>query len=139
MGLREDHGPAQFFSNDVWFRGIVDFLKIKFLSETSAIALAADWKAGKPKSDSEQLALFAAMIFAHYPYVIAVRTSFIWLNEGFEESETWTPKDMPDLWGALDNDLAELKHAFVTGEYAKKPGRLCKKWCPVTDCEHCGR
>lgn len=141
LAIAEDKGPCEWFAKGkrpAWYRAKVDVLKI-----VGPVALAIDWKTGKRVEDSVQLALNAACIFAHYPGIRAIRTEFVWLKEGVTlentSREDFTPADMPDLWGAVMPRVDALKHAYDTGTYAPMPGRLCKKWCPVSMCPYWGK
>ena len=142
LALTETHEASEFFGNAAWFRGVIDYLK---LVETSkgVVALMVDWKTGKRVEDSVQLALFAAMVFAHYPQVAKVRTEFVWLKEGTDLDHTtredFTRADMDDLWLALDERIEALKYAWEQGAYPPNPGRLCRKYCPVVHCEYHGK
>jgi hypothetical protein len=44
------------------------------------VALIVDWKTGKVLENSEQLALMAQCVFAHFPQVMKVRSEFVWLQ-----------------------------------------------------------
>ena len=125
--------PVDWFARDVWFRGVVDVLK--YVGE---VALAIDWKTGKPIDDSVQLALFAQLIFAHHHQVEKIRTEFVWLADGYSTRDDFTRQDMVELWAALKPRVDQLIHAHATGEYPAKPGGLCRRYCPVTTCAHHG-
>ena len=76
LAITKDLTPCAWFADDAWFRAIADFLAV-----AGKVALAIDYKTGKILEDSQQLALLAETIFAHYPEVEAVRTEFWWLKD----------------------------------------------------------
>jgi hypothetical protein len=135
LAIRKDFGPTTFFAKDVWFRAVGDVIK---LSPSGAVALIADWKTGKIVEDSQQLALSAACVFAHYPSVQAVRSEFIWLKEDATTRGTFKRSDMPGMWRGLWPRIEALEAAHDACNYPPKPGSLCRKWCPVSKCPHHG-
>jgi hypothetical protein len=134
LAIREDFTPCGYFDKGVWFRTVVDVLKIN-----GPVAWAGDWKTGgNVQEDSVQLGLSAQCVFSHHPEVMAIRTEFIWLQHGFSTPETFKRDDMPALWKGLWPRIETLKQAWTTASYPPKPGRLCRKWCPVQACPHWG-
>lgn len=135
LAINRDFGPTSWFAKDAWFRAVGDVIK---LSPTVAVALIGDWKTGKIVEDSQQLALSAACVFAHYPTVQAVRSEFFWLGEDARTSATMKRSDMAQMWRNLWPRIEALESAHDHTNYPAKPGRLCKRWCPVTQCPHHG-
>jgi hypothetical protein len=141
LAINADFGKTGWFPSDAkkmgtgdpWYRGIGDVIKI-----VGPVALIVDWKTGKILDDSQQLALMASCVFAHYPEVQKVRSLFVWLKEDAETKEDFHRNDMPAMWKHLWPRIEALKNAHVTTTYPPKPGRLCKRWCPVAACPHYG-
>lgn len=120
-------------TGDPWYRGIGDVIKI-----VGPVALIVDWKTGKILEDSQQLALMAACVFAHYPEVMKVRSVFVWLKDDTETKEDFHRNDMAAMWKHLWPRIEALKHAHDTTTYPAKPGPLCRRFCPVSACPHHG-
>jgi hypothetical protein len=133
FAIAADFSPVEFFARNVWFRGIADVLRIH-----GPVALVIDWKTGKIKEDSVQLALTAQCVFSHYPDVHAVRTEFVWLAEDATTRADFKRGDMPAFWADLWPRISALEQAHKLTEYPAKPGALCRRWCPVTKCPHHG-
>jgi hypothetical protein len=133
LAISGDFGPTGYFDGNVWYRSIADVIKIM-----GPVALAVDWKTGKVLEDGVQLALMAACIFAHYPAVKKLRTEFIWLKEDCTTREDFNRDQMAVMWRNIWHRIEELEAAHKTQNYPAKPGRLCRKWCPVTTCKHHG-
>lgn len=129
---------AGYFDEDVWFRGVGDVVKIVHVAPRSHLALVIDWKTGKIVEDSVQLALMAQCIFAHYPLVERVRSEFVWLKADAHTREDFSRNDMAGIWGQLWPRIQQLEHAHNTTTYPAKPGGLCRRYCPVTNCPHYG-
>jgi len=141
LAIDKDFGPTKWFASDAkrsgqeepWYRGIGDVVKI-----ADSVALVVDWKTGKILDDSQQLALMAACIFAHFPSVIKVRSEFIWLKEDARTRGDFHRNEMAAMWKSIWPRIEALKHAHDTNVFPVKPGYLCKRWCPVTSCPHNG-
>jgi hypothetical protein len=133
LAITEDLQKTTWFGDDVWFRAVVDVLKI-----VGPVALAIDWKTGKIVEDSVQLALTAACVFAHHPEVHALRTDFVWLKEDATTRADFTRADMPGMWAGLLPRVTTLRRATDAMEFPPKPNGLCKRWCVVENCPHHG-
>lgn len=131
--ITEDFGPCEFFAKNAWFRGIGDVIWM-----LGPVAYIGDWKTGKVLDDSQQLALMAACVFAHYPQVQIVRSSFIWLKEDCETVKDFKRDEMAAMWAGLWPRIEALKTAHETNQYPERPGGLCRRWCPVKTCPHNG-
>ena len=131
--LTRDFGSTTFFARDVWFRGIIDAMVLR-----GSVAIIGDWKTGKVTDDNPQLALFAQLVFAQRPEVQRVRTIFFWTKTVEKTTKDWNREDMAGFWASMLPRVAVLKKAHDTSEYPAKPGRLCKRWCPVVQCVHNG-
>jgi hypothetical protein len=130
IALNRQLQPCAFFDKAVWFRGVVDFQKIR---EPKALVL--DYKTGKPHSKFGQLKLFALYIFAQHPRVDEVTTQYYWVNSRTMSGETYTRDQIPALWGEFIPDLKQYAEAFRTDTWQRRPSGLCNGWCPVVSCE----
>lgn len=134
LAINKEFGPCDWFGKDAWYRAVVDVLKVH-----DVVALAIDWKTGKILEDGVQLALSAACIFAHHPTVQKIRTEFVWIKEGgVSTREDFDRAQLPVIWRNIWHRIEALEQAHNTTSYPAKPGRLCRKWCPVTQCPHHG-
>ena len=135
ISLTKDFRRTTWMAKDVWVRGIIDIGKVG--SETAYIL---DWKTGKHRPDSDQLKLFAALAFAKYPWIKKAVTGFIFLKVEKFEKETFTRKQLPEIWNEFIPRLKRLAIANAEDKWLPRPSGLCKNWCPVGRllCEHCG-
>jgi len=133
--LSEELSPTDWFGSESWCRGIVDFC---ILDGDKALAL--DWKTGKPKTDHDQMRLFAALMFHHYPQLEKVTTGYVWLAYGNKiSSKTFFRSDLNEIWGEFLPRVQRYQLAFTKEKWEAKPSGLCRAWCPVLDCEFNGR
>lgn len=132
--ITKDFQPTSYFAPNVWYRGIADVVRIN-----DVVALAVDWKTGAIKVDSVQLMLMAQCLFSHFPALKVIQTKYVWLADDCETTETYTRNDVAGGWVGLLERVAELEHAWKSGDYPAKKSGLCYKYCPVLTCEHNGR
>lgn len=124
-----------------WYRAKVDALAVN----GEGHAKAWDWKTGKVKEDTPQLAMTALTVFAHFPDVHTVDTSFVWFGASSSirmcplTERTYKRADQAKIWAEIYPRVAGLAGAFETRTFNKNPGGLCQLWCPVESCEHHGR
>jgi len=133
LAINKDFGKTTWFGDEAWYRGIGDVIKI-----VGRVGLIVDWKTGKIIEDSQQLALMAACVFAHFPEVLKVRSVFAWLKEDADTKQDFDRNQMVDMWRNLWPRIEALRNAHTTTSYPAKPGRLCRNWCPVKQCPHNG-
>jgi hypothetical protein len=135
MAINNNFRPTKWMAKDVWCRGIID---IGVVGSNKAYLL--DWKTGKRKPDSDQLMLFAALAFAHYPWIDTVVTGFIWLKDSKFDKEVFTRDQITEIWNEFLPRLQRLEISFTDNKWQAKPSGLCKNWCPVGRklCDFCG-
>jgi hypothetical protein len=118
---------------DAWSRGIVDLLVTN-----KDTALVVDYKTGKRKP-SDQLSLYAAYVFAHYPEVQQVTTAFVWLKDRRVDKETFTRDDIAAIWQRFLPVVIKIEASLDSNKWPAKPSGLCRQWCHVLTCDHNGR
>lgn len=131
LAVDRNFKPCDWFHPQVWCRSVID---LGIVGEDNAVLI--DWKTGKHKEDDDQLRLFAAMAFAHFPYLNRISTAFIWLKDKKMDSNTFLSEDVSNLWKPFMPRVQRMEMAFSKGEWPAKPSGLCGKWCPVTKA-HC--
>jgi hypothetical protein len=135
MALTKDFSATTFFAKNVWCRGIIDTHTV-----VGNKGMALDWKTGKPKPDSSQLKLFAAMMFHTYPELEEVQTGFVWLAHDKLTKDVFTRNQLGEIWGEFLPRVKRLEIAYDEDKWVPKPSGLCRAWCPVgkENCSHCG-
>jgi CRISPR/Cas system-associated exonuclease Cas4 (RecB family) len=121
IGLTKDWQPCDFFSDQVHLRGVFDVI---YFEDTWAHVL--DWKTGKERDYTEQLKLYAAMIFAYYPSITRVSKEICYIDHDRRVSQGITERDeFESLKAWVDGRIDRIGNDKV---YAPKPTYLCK-WC----------
>ncbi len=132
--ITETYQATEWFAPNAWYRGIGDVVRID-----PPVGLVLDWKTGKPRVDSDQLALMAQCLFSHFPELTHVRSEYVWLKDDCSTPEVFKREDMADLWVRLLPRVGAMKKAWETQVYQPKPGGLCKRYCPVRSCDFHGK
>lgn len=130
LAINDKFQPVEFFAKDAWFRAIVDVAKL-----IDDVGVVADWKTGKVIDDSVQLALFAAVVFAHHPQIKKLRTEFIWLSHDATTREDFDRNDMAELWSIMLPRIDMIENAHKSMDFPAVESGLCR-WCPVKTCLH---
>lgn len=130
VALNHQLAPCEFFGDDVWTRGVLDFVAIEHHR-----AIIVDYKTGKVKPNMKQLALFALFVFHTYPQVTACYTRYYWTQTREETEEEFLRGRIPEIWRKFLPDLKQYAEAFRTNTWQPRPSGLCRGWCPVKECE----
>jgi len=130
MALTRNLEPCGFNDPEAWCRGVID---VAVIGESQA--LAADYKTGKVRPDSDQLKLFAGFIMQHYP-VESVKTVYVWLKFNQMTKETYRREDIPEIWKHFITKAERLEAAYEKDKWIPSPSGLCRGWCGAKDnCE----
>ena len=136
MALTEGFQPCEWYGGSrVWVRGIIDALWLR----EDGVAQAVDWKTGKRKLNSDQLALFALLVFHHYPQVHECRTMFVWLKTGQGDAVTYKRSQIAELWQLFMTDVQRLESCMGSNTWVPRTSGLCSEWCPVVTCQYNGK
>jgi hypothetical protein len=127
---------TNYFDKGTWFRTRIDVAW--FPSDYPNQVVLLDWKTGEVKPDEQQLQLSAQAMFAHFPNLEKVVTSYVWIGNDAVTTKNYTPRDMPGLWSSLLPEIKLMENAAASGEYPPKPSGLCRRYCPVKSCEFYG-
>lgn len=137
MGVRADGTACDFFAPDVWSRGVADLL---IIDDEDMTAWVFDYKSGSDKyPDTDQLKLMALMVFAHFPVVRQVKGALLFVLKDTMAKYRASLEDVDAGWWYFRNDVAKLEAAHATGVWNPKQSGLCRKYCPVLDCEMNGK
>ena len=127
---------CEFFSKDVWWRGIPDFLALD--GETATMI---DYKTGKSSkyADTKQLELLALAIFKHFPEVNQIKAGLLFVVAKDFVKAKYNRFDHERTWVKWLAETSRLEQALELNVWNPKPNFSCKSWCNVTDCIHNGR
>ena len=98
----------------------------------------ADWKTGKVKDDHFQLKVYALLLALKHPQVKKITYKYIWTKTGQVTGGELVKQDLVEIAKELKAKLSLVKQAWEHENYPQRPSGLCKNWCGVTDCPHCG-
>lgn len=131
MGIRRDFTPCGFMDDDVWFRGIPDYL---CLNREKGTARIGDFKTGKSSrfADSSQLELMSAMVMQHYPEIHTIKAALIFVVAGDIIQSKYERSNLPMMLSKWAGEADLVESAKV---WNPRTSGLCK-FCPVTSCEY---
>jgi hypothetical protein len=133
MGMRRDFSPCGFYDEDVWFRGIPDYLCI---NEDRGVARVGDWKTGKSSrfADTTQLELMAALVMRHHPQVNKVKGALLFVVAKDIIKADYTREQLPDILSKWAGYANQIEDATV---WNPRSSALCK-FCPLPQgaCEY---
>lgn len=146
LAITREFQPCAWFAKEAWFRTKVDVL---IITADWRYAAGYDWKTGKRLDETEQLLMSALALMIHHKSLQAVRTEYVWLKDwnGLDDKSAmdrvcsrvaFERKDTAEMWNSVAPKVIRLETAFANREYPAKPSGLCKRFCPVTSCEHNG-
>jgi hypothetical protein len=137
VALTESLEPCDFFDKECWFRGVADLL---IINEEKGEARVVDYKLGKSKyADLGQLELMALAVFNIFPKITVVKGGLLFLTEGKFVPTVYEAQQQHRYWGNWMPTITMLEGAYSSGVWNAKPNGLCKQYCWVTSCAHCGR
>ena len=136
LGVTEDFSPCGFFDKDVWWRGIADLLVID-----GHRAWCVDYKTGKSAryADTKQLDLLAGAVFTHFPEVMTIKSSLLFVVSGELIPKKHIITERSTYLSVFRDELERLDAAMESGVWNAKTSGLCKQYCPVITCAHNGR
>ena len=129
-GLTKDFEPCDFFSPNVAYRGVVDYLGML----DGGRAFVVDWKTGKVKDDFEQMDLFALATFLCFDGVQKIRGMYVWLKPNTHTKKDYIRADVDRLKEQVQEKAQPILLRIEPGELPVKPSGLCRGWCPVQHC-----
>lgn len=136
LTIESEDGNATYFNKnfveipftDKWgIRGAMDMV---FIDENACLNIV-DWKTGQTKEDDDlQLAIYALTAWKKYGSFPSIKTSFVYVQQGFQQSFNW---DSENLVSAL-NYLMPL-----VDEYLAETSKPKKDWrqTPHSWCKYC--
>lgn len=133
IGINREYKPCGFFDDDVWCRGVIDLI-----CHDDQKALIVDWKTGKIRPDYDQLDLMAALTVCLVPTIEKVVGAFYWLKGRKTSHKIYTPDDTDCIWEGFERRVETFQEAIREQDFPPRQNFLCRKWCPVTGCEHHG-
>ena len=138
LGVKRSDGrlvACDFFDPEVWFRGVADLVIVD-----GDKAWIVDYKSGKSAkyADVRQLALMAAALFLKYPIVKKIKTSLLFVVSKEFVKEDFQKDYGLSIFSELNGLLTAREAAYANDVWNPRPNGLCRKWCPVKTCPHCG-
>ena len=127
--LNDNLTPTGWWDADAWLRSKLDILVI---SGNDAVVM--DWKTGKRNPDFFQMQLFAAQVFKHFPDVVRVKTSLVWLKTMEMDTENYDRVSINAIWAEVMKRIQRIHTSLEHDNWPMRPSGLCR-FCPARhDC-----
>lgn len=123
--LNENLEPTGWWDADAWLRSKLDILVVN-----GDTAVVMDWKTGKRRPDFFQMELFAAQVFKHFPQVIKVKTSLVWLKTLEMDTEEYKLEHANQIWEKIISKIRRIHQSLEHETWPAKPSGLCP-YCPA--------
>jgi hypothetical protein len=127
--------PVGWFAQDAWGRGVIDVAIIK-----DGVAKIYDWKTGKVKLDETQLKIFCMFLALAHKEVQRFEARFIWLKDDSVSDPVILNRS--EIFPIVKDVLARverMEQAWNAEIFQARTSGLCKKYCGVIECAHCGK
>lgn len=98
-----------------------------------------DYKTGKVKDSDTQLKIYALVMGIQHPEVQKISYKYIWLKAGVTTGGLLDRKDLLPLYKEVKAKIDKMKDCWENENFPKRKNGLCRNWCGVTECPHCGR
>jgi hypothetical protein len=133
MGIDINGAPCDFWNPAAAIRGSADLLILE-----GSHAIIIDYKSGRVKHDTDQLALMALMALKKYPHIETVSGVLIFVAHEETVTARFTAEDTIPLWAAWVGKMSRVTKAIRENDFPANPSGLCRNYCPVTSCIYNG-
>lgn len=128
--LSDNLTPTGWWDDDAWLRS-----KLDILVTNGHDAVVMDWKTGKRNPDFFQMQIFAAQVFKHFPDVVRVKTSLVWLKTMEMDTEQYNRVDINAVWAEVMKRIQRIHSSLEYDNWPARPSGLCR-FCPARhDCD----
>lgn len=135
MGLTREGGPCGFDDPDMYGRGISDVFGLL----SPSVSYVIDYKTGRYNGGTLQSVVNAKMVFAHFPEVSLVKTSWAYLKERKTHPEDFERANIDDDFAPVVRVIDRMESALAHQNFPAKRGFLCRNYCSDFSCPHNGR
>lgn len=121
FGFTKDWTACAFDATDVWLRGVIDV----FILDGKK-AIVKDWKTGKERDYTDQVKLYATMVFATHPEVEEVELEFVYIDLKKTSKVGAIKRDeFAQLKKWVESRIEKIKNDTL---FSPNPSFACK-WC----------
>lgn len=133
IGLSRGHKTCEWWS--AWLRVIIDVTMRK-----GGTVKLLDWKTGKAiKRNETQLLLSCATLAMTNPDLHTFDADYIWLKHDQKTGFKGLSRDeVMAEWEKILTRVMVMEEAVKAEVFPMRRSGLCRAWCPVNSCPHCG-
>lgn len=138
IAISEDMQIVDWFDKKAWGRVIIDLTLV--LPKKIVIG---DYKTGKQKDNILQLKVGMCALALIYPDIETFSGRYIWLKDDTTSPKgdegVFTRDQIPELWAEILGHTKRMKQAWESEVFEPRSSGLCRAWCDVVSCIHCGK
>lgn len=131
LAITRNFGIVDWFAKDAWGRCAGDVV-----IDAQDTVFIYDFKTGRIREDSEQLATNAAFFALKYPEAKKFVTRYVWLEHDQITGADFTAEEIPDIWNDRLSQIVNIMECWDNKDFPCRRSGLCNGWCQVTECEH---
>ena len=133
MGVDRGLKPAEW--DDAEGRMILDLGVLK----PDGHLILVDWKTGKQKSDETQMRIYSLIMALRFPEVQKISYRYIWVKNDAATGGELLRSELGAVAKNLLEKIGVVRTAWEHENFPQTRNGLCRAWCGVTECPHCGR
>lgn len=135
LGITASGAHCDFFAPDVWLRGKIDATVFKRDNVVGNYAAAIfDWKTGKRREETAELATHAVLLKAFDPGIVKITAYYVWLQDN-EVGKAHDVSDTETKLADIRSTMNTVRNCLEIEDFPKRRNPLCG-WCDVLDCEN---
>lgn len=128
VAFNESMQRIGYFDKSVWLRVIMDLAIVQPSNRTATIL---DWKTGKVRPYSDQLALSAMAGFVLWDDVDVITAAYVFVDHKTKTEAVFKRDQYDSLLRKFGDRSEMIQLAMESGEWRPTPNQYCK-WCPLS-------
>jgi len=126
LAITEELKPTDWYAKNVWARCIMDVVL-----EQGDVLHIDDWKTGKVKPPTDQLALNALFGFIFWPDVTTVKTHYVWVDHCQITGQTFHRNQFDSLLRNFGDRAELIQITSESGNWEARKNAFCR-YCPLS-------
>lgn len=131
LAISKNFSQTDWFDKTAWGRCAGDVV-----IDAGNTIYVYDYKTGKMREGSEQLATNAAFFALAFPEAQKFVTRYVWLEHDQITGKDFSREEIPGIWDDRLSQIVNIMECWEQEDFPCRRSGLCNGWCQVTDCEH---
>jgi hypothetical protein len=135
MAVDRTYAPVPFYNDTAYGRAVADV----YLQTEPDKVVIIDYKFGKYRGSGAQPVINAWITMKNHPEIDRVTTSFVYVKDNYQDRAEFDRGSIDYKFGYVQSLIDQLEYAVKHQAFPAKRNGLCRNYCDVTSCFHCGR